>query len=79
MYSVLFAGPGDGMFSPLVPSRFSAPQLIPEPGSPRAAFAAPYEIVISSLDGPLPAAPLASRSQISPVCVVALLKFLTAA
>src|SRR5438067_139324 len=67
------------MLIPLVPSRFSAPQLIPEPGSPPAELAAPYEIVVCSLEGPAPALPPESLIQISPVCVVALVKFLTAA
>src|SRR4029079_10009440 len=40
-YSVLFAGAA-GMFLPLEPSRFSAPQLIPVPGSPAAPSAVPY-------------------------------------
>ena len=40
------------MFVPLVPSRFSAPQFIAEPGSPADAFAAPYVMVSCSLAGP---------------------------
>ena len=78
------------MFFPLVPSRFSAPQLKPVPGSPAPALPrpgpspgkvrfGPYEIVTSSLAGPVPAGPIGRWSQISNVCVVALLKFLTAA
>src|SRR4029079_8582316 len=74
-YSVLFAG-AEGMFFPLEPSRFSAPQLIAEPGSPAPAFAVPYEIVSCSPAGVV-LLRVARRIQISPVCVVALLKFLT--
>src|SRR5258708_4282637 len=69
-----FAGPGDGLFFPLDPSRFSGPQLRPEPGSPPLELAAPYEIVTCSLDGAVP-----SRNQISPVWVVAFEKFFTPA
>src|SRR4051812_46074676 len=62
------------MFFPLVPSRFSAPQLIPDPGSPWPEFAAPYEIVTCSLAGVVP-----TWIQISPVWVLAFEKFFTAA
>src|SRR5829696_7025135 len=60
------------MFFPLEPSRFSRPQLTPEPGSP--APAVPYEIVTCSLAGAVP-----RRSQISNEWVVGLLKFRTPA
>src|SRR3954463_517945 len=74
-YSDPLAGAA-AMFLPLEPSRFSAPQLIAEPGSPAAAFAVPYEYVSCSPAGPV-WAPDEMRIQISPVWVVALLKFLT--
>ena len=79
-YSLPLAG-ADAMFAPLEPSRFSAPQFWPESGSPEPALPAvqvgwPYEYVICSLDGPVPAPP-ASRSQISNEWVVALPKFFT--
>src|SRR3954447_2492625 len=76
-YCVLLAG-ADAMFLPLVPSRFSAPQLIAEPGSPAAAFAAPYEIVTCSPAGPWWFC-AEVRIQISPVWVVAFEKFFTPA
>ena len=60
------------MFCPLVPVRFSAPQLEPEPGSP-APFV-PYVSVICSLAGVVP-----SRSQTSNECVVGFEKFRTPA
>ena len=70
------------MFAPLEPSRFSAPQLTPESGSPVPALPAsapvPYgRTRLSSLAGPVPAAPAAIWIQISNECVVALPKFLT--
>src|SRR5262249_1884659 len=70
----------DAMFAPLEPVRFSAPQLTPESASPVPALPAsvpvPYVHETSSLEGPGPAAPLATRSQTSNECVVALPKFL---
>ena len=72
-HSVLFAG-ALAMFFPLVPVRFSAPQFMAEPGSPVAALAVPYEIGDLLLRRAPP-----TLSQISPVWVVALPKFFTAA
>ena len=46
---------------------------------PEPEFAAPYEIVICSLEGPDPGAPPARRNHSSPVWVFALLKFFTPA
>ena len=69
------------MFAPLEPSRFSAPQFWPESGSPDPALPAsapvPYVIETSSLDGPVPAPPLAILIHTSNECVVALPKFFT--
>ena len=76
-----------GMLTPLVPSRFSAPQLTPVPGSPSPALPSPlpsagkvvfgpYEIVIDSLAGPV-FVPRWKEIQSSKVWVVGLLKFLT--
>src|SRR2546422_6715421 len=70
IHEVLLPGPGEAMFWPLVPSRFSAPQLTPVPGSPAPIVA--YSMLICSLGGVLPV-----WSQTSKVWVVALLKFLT--
>src|SRR4051794_2741902 len=74
-YSDPLAGAA-AMFLPLEPSRFSAPQLIAEPGSPAAAVAVPYEYVSCPPAGRV-RAPEERRIQPSPVWVVALLNFLT--
>jgi hypothetical protein len=59
---------GAARFSPLVPVRFSAPELPPEPGSGEPLLAAPYVSVTSSLAGVVPI-----LNHISNVWVVALL------
>src|SRR3954465_15137563 len=75
------------MFAPLEPSRFSAPQLTPESGSPDPALPrpgpspgnvpfGPYEYVIASLAGPV-VVPFWIWIQTSNECVVALPKFFT--
>src|SRR4029079_6536738 len=85
-YSEPLAG-ADGMLTPLVPSRFSAPQLTPVPGSPAPALPRPgpspgkevlgtYEIVIASVAGPV-FVPRWKAIQSSKLWVVGLLKLRT--